>query len=107
MVEQQSELIANNEKLSAQLEDLQNQFEIVVEELAEIKKERERKAALKKARAEKKGLPKRQSITPDIYQLFIQSVEGQNYKSARLRIAFCFLAVTGIQVSELLLLKIN
>jgi hypothetical protein len=54
---------------SNQLENLQNQFKIVVEELNLIKKQREEKAALKKARLERKRLPKRQPITyyiPDL-----------------------------------------
>ena len=62
---------------------------------------------MKKARVERKRLPKRQSITFDIYQLLIEGVEGKSYKSAKLRIAFCLLVVTGIRVSELLLLKVS
>jgi len=53
---------ANNENLSDQLIDLQNKFEIVIEELPLVKKEREYKAGLKKARAERKRLPSHQLI---------------------------------------------
>jgi integrase len=62
---------------------------------------------LKRAGSERKRLPKRQPITSDIYQLLIESVKGKAYKSARLRIAFCLLVVTGIRVSELLPLKVS
>jgi hypothetical protein len=48
-----------------------------------IKKQRDEKAALKKARAERKPFPKRQPITPDIYERLIQAVRGKNYRSAR------------------------
>jgi integrase len=107
LASQNSELLANNERLSDQLIDIQNKFEVVVEELSLVRKDREYKAALKKARAERKRLPKRQPMTPDIYQSLIEAVEGKAYKFARLRIAFCLLAVTGIRVSELLPLKVS
>lgn len=107
LAKQNSQLLADNEKLSDQLIDLQNKFEIIVEELALVKKDREYKVALKKARAKRKRLPKRQPITSDIYQLLIENVEGKAYKPARLRIAFCLLAVTGVRVSELLPLKVS
>jgi integrase len=96
---------------SNQLENLQNQFKIVVEELNLIKKQREekaalKKAALKKARLERKRLPKRQPITSQIYELLIQSITGKSYQAERLRIAFCLLTVTGIRINELLPLKV-
>jgi hypothetical protein len=50
-----------------QLENRQNQFKIVVEELNLINKQREEKAALKKPRLERKRLPKRQPITSQNY----------------------------------------
>lgn len=89
-----------------QLENLQNQFKIVVEELNLIKKQREEKAALKKAGLERKRLPKRQPLTSQIYELLIQSITGKSYQAERLRIAFCLLTVTGIKINELLPLKV-
>ena len=107
LARQNTELLANNEKLNDQLVDIRNQFEIVVEELSLIREAREDKDALKTARANRKILPIREPITSDMYQLIIKNVKGKSYKSARLRIAFCLLGVTGIRVSELLPLKVS
>ena len=76
-------------------------------ELNVLKKEREEKAARKEARANRKRLPKRQPITPEIYRLLIQAAESPSYTSVRLRIAFCLLTVTGIRINELLPLKVG
>ena len=99
LAKQNSELLDLNKKLTQQLET-------VVEELNVMKKEREEKLALKKARANRKRLPKRQAITPKMYRLLIQAAESPSYTSVRLRIAICLLAVTGIRINELLALKV-
>lgn len=104
---QNQELIANNKQLSDQLNDIQNKFEIVVKELTFMKTEREERKANKEARAKRKRMPRRQPLTPEIYQLLIHQVSDKNYCSARLRIAFCLLAVTGVRISELLPLKVS
>ena len=96
LAKQTSKLLDFNKELSQQLER-------VVEELNVLKKEREEKAALKEARANRK----RHLITPEIYRLLIQAAEGPSYTSVRLRIAFCLLTVTGIGINELLSLKIH
>ena len=91
LAKQNSELLDLNKELSQQLET------VVV-----LKKEREVKAALKEARANRKRLPKRQP-----YRLLIQAAESPSYTSVRLRIAFCLLTVTGIRINELLPLKVH
>lgn len=53
------ELVESNQKLSDQLVNLQNQFEVVAEELTLIEKQRDEKTALKKVRAGRKRFPKR------------------------------------------------
>lgn len=80
---------------------------MVIEELTLIKRQQESRAVLKKARTKRKRLPIRQSIISDIYRLLIQDVQGKNYKHARLKLAFCLLAVTRIGVNELLPLKVR
>ena len=97
---QNSELLALNKKLSQQLERVEKEFSV-------LKKEREEKAARKEARANRKRLPKRQPVTPEIYRLLIQAAESPSYTSVRLRIAFCLLTVTGIRINELLPLKVH
>ena len=96
---QNNELLESNKKLNQQLEK-------VVKELNVLKKEREEREARKEARANRKRLPKRQPITPEIYRLLIQAAESPSYTSVRLRIAFCLLTVTGIRINELLPLKV-
>ena len=70
LAKQNSELLDLNEKLTEQLDT-------VVKELNLIKKERDEKAALKQARANRKRLPKRQPITPEIYKLLIETADSQ------------------------------
>jgi len=100
LAKQNSGLLNLNKELSQQLET-------VVKELNVIKKERKEKAIRKEARANRKRLPKRQPITPEIYRLLIQAAESPSYSSIRLRIAFCLFSVTGIQIYELLPLKVH
>lgn len=97
---QNSELLELNKKLSQQLERVEKELNV-------LKKEREEKAARKEARANRKRLPKRQPITPEIYRLLIEAAESPTYTSVRLRIAFCLLTVTGIRINELLPLKVG
>lgn len=57
----------------------------------------------------RRQLPKRESITIEIYDLLIKSsLKYSNlYQSARLRLALALLLVTGIRISELLPLKMK
>ena len=71
---QNSELLELNKKLSQQLERVEKELNV-------LKKEREEKVARKEARANRKRLPKRQPITPEIYQLLIQAAESPSYTS--------------------------
>ena len=100
LAKQNSELLDLNKKLNRQLDK-------TLEELNVLKKEREEKAARKKARAHRKRLPKRQPMTSIIYQRLIEEAEGPSYRRVRLRIAICLLAVTGVRINELLGLKVN
>lgn len=85
---------------------LNRKLDITLEELNRLKKEREEKTIQKEAHANRKRLPKRQPMILEIYNLLIQSTVNPNYKSVRLRIAFCLLFVTGIRIHELLTLKV-
>ena len=59
----------------------------------------------------RRRLPKREPITIEIYDSLIQSSQkfkySNLYQSARLRLAFALLLVTGIRISELLPLKMK
>lgn len=99
---QTNELVESNKKLNEQLEK-------VMTELNELKKEREEKLSRKKARANRKRLPKRDPVTPEIYQSLIKETKSNNYNrytATCLRIALCLLAITGIRVNKLLPLKV-
>lgn len=104
---QNEHLLSENQKLTAQYEQLNDNFEKVVAEVKRLKEEREEKQRRKEARAKRKRLPKRAPMTAEIYHQLIQSVEGRTYLKIRLRIAFCLLVVTGIRVSELLPIKVS
>ena len=100
-------LATQNHKLIKLNESLNRKLERVENELNMLKQEREEKASRKEARITPKRLLKRDPVTREIYTLLIQAVISPNYKSVRLRIAFCLLAVTGIRISELLPLKVS
>jgi len=69
LAKQNSELLDLNKELNQQLE-------MVISELDVIKKEREDKAARKKAWSNRKRLPKRDPINSEIYNLLIKESEG-------------------------------
>ena len=105
LASQNSELLELNKKLNEQLET-------VVKELYELKKEREEKMYRKEARANRKRLPKRDPVTPEIYEALIKAtktgmIRSNSYTRARLRVALCLLTITGIRVNELLPLKVH
>jgi site-specific recombinase XerD len=100
LAKQNSELLDSNKELNQQLE-------MVISELDVIKKEREDKAARKKAWSNRKRLPKRDPINSEIYNLLLKESEGPSYIATRTRIAICLLTVTGIRISELLPLKVG
>lgn len=95
-----SELLDLNKELNQQLE-------MVIAELDVIKKEREDKAARRKAWSNRKRLPKRDPINSEIYNLLMKESEGPSYIATRTRIALCILAVTGVRINELLPLKVR
>ena len=100
-------LAIRNQELLEVNQKLKEQLEMVAEELNQIKEEREEKAARKKARMNRKRLPKRDPMSAEIYQELIKAAEGPTYIHVRTRIAICILAVTGIRINELLPLKVN
>ncbi len=95
-------LALRNQELLELNKGLNEQLEIVVSELNAIKKEREEKAARREKWAKRKGLPKRDPINSEIYNLLIKESEGPTYMATRTRIAICILTVTGIRIGELL-----
>ena len=100
-------LALRNQELVELSNRLTKQFNIVVAELNQIKQERQEKEIRKQTRANRKRLPKRDSMTAEIYKELIKAAEGPTYINARTRIALCILAVTGIRINELLPLKVN
>ena len=99
LAKQNNELIDINKKQNQKLA-------IAIEELNILREERKEKVIRKETRANRKRLPKRQPMLPEIYRLLIQATESPSYTSIRLRIAFCLLTVTGIRINELLPLKV-
>ena len=68
-------LALQNEKLLKSNEQLKEHLK----ELNAIKKEREEKAARREKWAKRKGLPKRDPINSEIYNLLIKESEGPTY----------------------------
>ena len=100
-------LALRSEELLKLNEQLTQQLETVVDELNQIKQERQEKAARKEARANRKRLPKRDPMTSEIYKELIKEAEGPTYLHVRLRLALCLLVVTGVRINELLNIKVS
>ena len=101
------ELALRNEELLKSNDQLKQQFNKVQKELNAIKEEQEAKAVRKKEHANRKRLPKRDPMTRQIYKELIKAAEGPSYINVRTRITLCFLAISGIQLNELLSLKVE
>jgi integrase len=100
-------LALRNEELLKSNEQLKQQLDEVLKELNIINQERQEKATRKEAWANRKRLPKRDSMTAEIYKELIKAAEGPTYIQVRTRVALCILAVTGIRINELLPLKVS
>ena len=99
-------LALRNEELLKVNKELRQQLSIVVTELNLIKEERQEKEIRKQARANRKRLPKRESMTAEIYKKLLKAAEGPAYIDVSLRIAICSFTITGIRINELLPLKV-
>ena len=99
-------LALQNQELLKVNNELNHQLEIVVEELNQIRNEREEKEKRKQAPANRKRLPKRDPITAEIYKELIKAAEGPTYLNVRLRLALCLMGVTGVRINELLSIKV-
>jgi len=100
-------LALRNEDLLKSNEQLKQQLKTVVEELNQIKQERQEEEIRKQARVNRKRLLKRYPMTAEIYQELIKAAKGPPYINLRTRMALCILAVTGIRINELLSLKVK
>jgi len=100
-------LALRNQELLELNKELNQRLEIVVQELNQIKQEREHKEIRKQVRANRKRLPKRDPMTAEIYKELIKAAEGPSYINVRTRIALCLLAISGIRINELLSLKVE
>jgi integrase len=100
-------LFQKNQELVELNKKLNQQFEIVVAELNQIKQERTEKEIRKQARANRKRLPKRDPMTAEIYKELIKEAEGPTYLHVRLRLAVCLLSVTGVRINELLNIEVS
>ena len=100
-------LAIQNYKLIKSNESLNYELKRVESELNMLKQEQKEKISRKKARTIRERLPKREPMTSKIYNLLLKAVASPTYRSVRLRIALCLLTVTGIQLKELLHLKVS
>ena len=106
LTDQNRFLSLQNQQLLDLNQELKQQLETVVEELNQIKQERQEKAARKEVWTNRKRLPKRDPMTAEIYKKLLKAAEGPAYTDVRLRIAICLLTITGIRINELLPLKV-
>lgn len=106
---QNVELLDQNKYLKDQIELLQEQLKQNIMLLEEMQKEKALFGERKKLCKNRKKLPRREPINLETYNILISEAENikNKYLSARLRIALALLFITGVQMSELLPLKVS
>lgn len=108
---QNQELQELIKSLRGEINTLQKDLNFVTQQLQKKLEEERSIEEEKQRRKNRKRLPKRQSITKEIYQILIQDSKklryANTYRGARLRLALALMAVTGVRVSELLPLKMG
>ena len=92
-------LALRNQELVELNKELIRQLGIGVTKLNQIKQERQEKEIRKQARPNRKGLPRRDPMTAEIYKKLLQAAEGPAYIDVRLRITICLLTITGIRIN--------
>lgn len=85
---------------------------VMVEKLEREKSFQKEKTNREKSHVNKKWKSKYQPMTLKVYNLLISStqmnpVSVSRYKYVRLRVAFCLLFITGIQINQLLTLEVH
>lgn len=106
LADQNRFLSLQNHQLVQLNQELKQQMKTVIEELNQIKQERQEKVDRKEAWSNRKCLSKRDPITSEIYKELIKTAKGSAYSDIRLRIAICLLTIIKIKVNELLFLKV-
>ena len=85
--------------------EIQKQMEFLHQQALELQKEKEIKEELKIKKQQAKKLPLRDTITPEDFHFIIENVKGKNFVKERKILALVLLYLTGLRVSNLLLLN--
>lgn len=107
---QNSELLKNNQELKDKLEQNQKEKQEITRILNKLLEEQTLDKQRKLKRKNRKPLPKKDPITEEIYEVFINrsyKIQQESYHGARLRLALTLLLITGVRISELLPLKVD
>lgn len=105
--EQKNVLLTQNHNLYLQKIQLMTSLGSVKQEIDFMREERERKQLLKDKRVNAQKLQKRDSITEDEFFHILDSVKNDHFVPSRKKAALILLYVTGLRISNLLLLKIH
>jgi integrase len=105
-MDSQSTLLGEQTLLLGEQKLLLNQQTAQIQQLLdELKQRLNKERAAEEKRAKRKAAKKRaprDAITPDEFQTLIQSIPLSTFKTARLKVAFTLLYLTGLRVSNLL-----
>lgn len=85
--------------------EVKKQVEFLHQQALAFQQEKEKKEALKLKKQLAKKLPLRDTISPDEFHSILQKVQGKGYVKNRKLFAFVLLYLTGLRVSNLLLLN--
>lgn len=107
MTEQYSHLSKQYSNIFTQNIQLAKDLSIVREEIDFMRKERERKELLKDKRKNAQKLNTRDSLNEDEFFHILDSVKNNHYVPSRKKAALILLYITGLRISNLLVLKVH
>jgi integrase len=85
--------------------EMKKQVEYLHQQALLVQQEKEKKEALRLKKQLAKKLPLRDTISPDEFHFIIQNIQGKGFVKDRKLFAFVLLYLTGLRVSNLLLLN--
>lgn len=101
------QIFQQNIELKNQLASVKKELNIVTKQLNQ-KLEQERMNEEKRLRRKNRNrLPRREPITPELYEFLIGEANTKSFRGARLRLALVLLLITGVRISELLPLRLS
>lgn len=98
---------AINENLYKYNADMQKQLQVFYQRMDQLEKEKQEKELIKFKKQQAKTLPLRETINSDEFYEILKMVEGKPFVKERKTLALILLYLTGLKVSNLLILNVE